>query len=49
MMNAFIRAIAAIAVLVALPAIATPKHKVATGLWIKADESGWGLSLLQVN
>ena len=24
---------------------ATPQHKVATGLWIKPDESGWGLNL----
>jgi hypothetical protein len=30
---------------IAIPAFATPQHKVATGLWIDPNESGWGLNL----
>src|SRR3954466_9640271 len=29
----------------AFTAAATPQHKVATGLWIDPNESGWGLNL----
>ena len=29
----------------AIPAFATPQPIDATGLWIKPDESGWGISV----
>ncbi|HUQ27077.1 MAG TPA: hypothetical protein VM051_00700 [Usitatibacter sp.] len=39
------RFLAAILACAASCAFATPQHKVATGLWIDPNESGWGLNL----
>jgi hypothetical protein len=36
---------AAVLTCASLCALATPQHKVATGLWIDPNESGWGLNL----
>jgi hypothetical protein len=44
-MRVISRIVAAAIAFLAMHAFATPQHKVATGLWIDPNESGWGLNL----